>query len=102
MDTLICLFGMVLLFGLPIAVIVFLYRKAEENRPEGITDERRIFFIFLILTLATGFVIALGIVFKSDWLFVIGFLIFGIVAVIRGARYFMKIADQESPADKVE
>ena len=96
MNTFICLLGMLFLFGLPIIFIVFLYRKAEESSPDGISDERRTFFIFLITTIASGFVIALGIIFKSNWLFVIGFLIFGIVAVIRGAYYFKKIADQDS------
>ena len=100
MSTLNCLLGVMLLFGLPIAFIIFLYRTGEARHPDGISDERRTFYFFLILTIATGFVIALGIVFKSDWLFVIGFVIFGIVAVVRGTIYTKKIGDQDSPANR--
>jgi hypothetical protein len=74
----------------------------EAKHPDGISDERRTFYIFLISTIATGFVIALGIVFKSDWLFVIGFVIFGIVVVVRSAIYTKKIGDQDFPASGEE
>jgi len=98
----ICLLGIMLLFGLPIVFIVFLYRMGEAKHPDGISDERRTFYIFLISTIASGFVIGLGIVFKSDWLFVIGFMIFGVVAIVRSATYVKKIGDQDSPASGEE
>lgn len=98
MNPPICLLGVLLLFGLPIAFIIFLYRMGEARHPDGISDERRTFYKFLISTIASGFGIALGIVFKSDWLFVIGFVIFGIVTIVRSATYVKKIGDQDSPA----
>ena len=102
MESIVCPLGIILLFGIPIAVIVYLYRRDQQNLPDGIPSERRTFYIFLIATIATGFVIALGIVFKSDAIFIIGFLIFGIVAAVRGVWYFMKIANQDSSGDKLE
>ncbi|MHA2069471.1 MAG: hypothetical protein ACXABY_34345 [Candidatus Thorarchaeota archaeon] len=102
MDSIICPLGIFLLFGILIAIIVFLYRKDQRTFTGGIPDERRIFYIFLIATIATGFVIAIGIVFKSDVVFIAGFLIFGVVAAIRGIRYLARIAKQDSTIDSLE
>ena len=100
MDNVLGLLGMLLLFGLPLGFAIYLYRRAKKKQTESsIQVERKLFTPFLIATIAAGLIILVGILTKSDGVFVLGFAIFGIVALIRGYVFISKIKNQEEQND---